>query len=418
MNNNQSQAVGAIGAIGAVLGYIGAEGASPAIFERLLWPQRVHAGPISWKNILKLALLGSTGGPTYKAALQVLDNAFLSGLFRGAGLGQMLGTAFYPQSTSTYTMARKKQATSDQMSPARNCIWERVVLLLPAQGGCLRGGSMAGVEKGIVPNPGKERAQVSVHHISLTVEACEKTSPALLDTESDASRLSPRIWAGIVVSELLGIVFMIIVAALGSPRWAVLFVLPLLIKLCSAAAALDREALVLSNTGLKEQPENLIVQMALERGSFLLLSGPPGLLLQFVRHMGHPIRNRFREIVQLIAIVATACLFPIGVVLSVTVMSEEVQYVWISYQMFLVLAMYVSRYMTISLWSSAEESIAKSLTCEPQGTYLWRDERTCRRVKAKLDTTLHNRLAEARVHFERLSAGVDTCAGTSGRFRK
>lgn len=55
--------------IGAVVGYIGAEGATPAIFERLLWPQRAHAR-FTCRHELKLAIFGSLGGPIYKAGLQ------------------------------------------------------------------------------------------------------------------------------------------------------------------------------------------------------------------------------------------------------------------------------------------------------------------------------------------------------------
>lgn len=396
--NNQTPA---IGAIGAVLGYIGAEGASPAIFERLLWPQRSYAGfTYQPKEVLKLALLGPSGGPTYKAALQVLDNAYLFGLLRGTGLGHMLGTAFYPQSMSTYRMCG-----SGKESPARNCIWERVVGLLPAQ--ARSAAPEKGEESGVV-SAVPTRTQVGVHHITLSVEACENGSPSLLGVDTDASRTSPRIWIGMVVSEILGIVFTVLTAAVWQSGVAVLFICPLLIKVLSAVASLDREALELRKADVQGPHQDIEIRMPLENGAFLLLSGPPSLLLQFVRHYGHPVRNRSREMVQLIAVIASACLFPLGVVLSVTIMSENVQYVWISYQMYLVLTMYISRYMSQSLWTSTEEMIARKMSSEPRSTYLWKDREACLRVRATLETTLHDRLADARVHFQKLTTRSST----------
>lgn len=386
----------AIGAIGAVLGYIGAEGATPAIFQRLLWPQRAHSG-FTLRHALKIGLLGPSGGPIYKAALQVLDNAFANGLLRGSGRGHMLGTIFFPQSKSTYTLESNDDHYPSHTEPARNCLWERVVALIPvpslAEQHPVDNEATAGLVKTV-------RSQVAVHHITLSICELNNTMSSILDIATDSRRLSTRMITAILTSEVTGVFFALLVALEWKSWLAVLWVLPLLIKLLSAAAALERENLSLEECqrgGCSPAPaQNFEIHMPPESGSFLVLTGPPHLCLQFFRHFGHPKRHRAREIWQLTLVVASACIFPLGLIFSVTIMSEPVQYAWLSYQMYLVLAMYASRYMSLELWTSTEKVIADSLAQNEDPKYLWRDETCGKTVKVILHTSLHERYGEAR----------------------
>lgn len=393
----------AIGAIGAVLGYIGAEGATPASFERLVWPQRAYEG-FSWRHAAKLATLAPGGGPVYKAGLQALDRAFECGLLRGSGLGHMLGSVFFPQSSGSYTLNSTDARFESHTEPARNCLWTRVVTLLPTPDA-----SQASSLDAERSTHGKKitRTQLSVHHITLSIHDLQRTSSPALDVGTESRRCSFRTLAGMLASEVTGIILTILVAVIWRSGLAVLWMCPLLIKLLAAATALGREHLVLPGASsqwdaLEEPPHNFDVQMPLESGAFLILTGPPSLILQFFRHYGHPIRSRTREVLQLALIVISACLFPIGLVLSVTAMSGPIQYLWISHQMYLVLIMYISRYMSSALWASTEEMIAEKLARSPDGTFLWADEQKKQVVKAEVQTTFHGRYGEARTHAKDL----------------
>lgn len=59
------------GALGSIIGYLGSEVAEPAVFERLLWPERFY-NVISCRNAIEMTLFMPLGGPVHKAALQTL----------------------------------------------------------------------------------------------------------------------------------------------------------------------------------------------------------------------------------------------------------------------------------------------------------------------------------------------------------
>jgi hypothetical protein len=173
--------------------------------------------------------------------------------------------------------------------------------------------------------------------------------------------------------------------------------------------ALDRESLTLDrNTtpgNQAETPQCFVVHLPPESGAFLVLTGPSDLVLQFFRHFGHPKRNRLREIAQLALAVASGCLFPLGLLFSVTVMSQSIQYVWLSYQMYLVLTMYITRYMSLSLWCSTEELIAGEFAKGADCVYLWKDEGAGKVVKAVLQTELFPRFSDAKACTRELVEG-------------
>ncbi|KAK4496814.1 hypothetical protein PRZ48_012798 [Zasmidium cellare] len=391
----------AIGAMGAVLGYIGAEGATTAPFERLFWPQRAYAN-FNWRHTAKFAVLGATGGPIYKAALQVMDGVCANRLLRGSRLGNMLGSSFYPQSPSTYTVHGDSSGLNSPTKQARNCLWQRVVTQLPPPDASFHRKQDA--EDGDRPSPAV-RACASVHHITLSVCSISKTAAGSIRTESP--KLSFRIVEGIIVSEAINIVCAVLVALLWKSWIAVLWTLPLLIKLVSAATALDRDELsikphMVQGEGNLEQAQNFEVHLQSEIGTFLVLTGPPKLVFQFFRHYGHPKRSHSRELTQFVLVIALAALFPIGLVLSVTIMPEGIQYFWISSQMYLVLAMYVSRYTSIGLWASMEEWIAEVLVRNGDGGFVFVDGQSGLGVKARLESTHHRHYGEAKAAAESL----------------
>jgi hypothetical protein len=136
-------------------------------------------------------------------------------------------------------------------------------------------------------------------------------------------------------------------------------------------------------------PQHFKIHIPAQHGCLLLITGSPELVIQFFRHYGHPKRNRTLELIQIAALIALAWLFPLGLVLSVTVMSLPTQYVWVSYHLYTVLAMYASRYMRVEEWASTEGLIARLLHNSSEAVQLSTGKNLC--VYATLEATYHER---------------------------
>ncbi|KAK6449451.1 hypothetical protein FP744_10005701 [Trichoderma asperellum] len=157
---------GVFGAVGAVLGYVGAEAATGQIFERLLWPQRSYVNA-TLRSIPMLAVLMPMGGPLHIIALKALDVIFAHGLFKGARVGHMLGTAFYPDqdwTCTSWTSNGQKMKTE----PVRNCLWVRALSYVPIP--ILSSDTQQATDQApekIDPRPDQVRAKVAVSHLTL-----------------------------------------------------------------------------------------------------------------------------------------------------------------------------------------------------------------------------------------------------------
>lgn len=400
----------ALNAFGTVLGYIGAEAATPDVFVRLLWPQR-HYSSFNLTQTLKMALLMPMGGPLYKACLRTLDVAFEHGLFRGRAQGHMLNTAFFHREPWTYTFHGRDSAEPSHMESVRNCLWVRALAQLPMP---LLDASSAGDAKGDAKDAEKAattktiiRSRVSLCHLTLSKaeRGSQKATKAAVVPE-DIVRPGVRVYVGLVVTELSGIVVAAFVALAQGSWFALLWLCPLLLKLLSAMLTVRREPLLVfpEPDAVCDDARDFEIHCPTWNGNFMLITGPPPLVLQFFRHYGHPIRHRSRELVQLAIIIAYGCLFPVGLLCSVTGMSVPVQYTWVSYQIYAVLAMYIARYTNAKNWATTEYEIAKKLFDENTGrNVLFGGEKADgSAVLAHLDVTYHNRYAEARDHMIQL----------------
>lgn len=393
----------AVNALGSILGYIGAEAMTEVIFTKLFWPQRAYSH-YRLRHLLQLGLFCPAGGPLYKAALGMLDIASKNGLFRGRSQGQMLGTAFFPDSRCDYTLKSTDPAWASHSEGSRNNIWARVVAYLRFPDTAWR------------PHDEKQahfvsdmlvRARVVVCHLTLTVEPipkdCSRAQGPNLEHENDIFSVSAIL--GILTTELTGIFFAGLVAIVWKSYFAILWLLPLILKLLSLSAAMKRQPLDLSSAAmLHGTPQSFVVHLPAETGTFLAITGPPALVLQFFRHYGHPVRNRFREVVQLSVAIIMGLLFPIGLICSLTGMPLPVQYLWISYQIYVVGVMYVARFLNVEKWASIEELIAERLI-KDQGrstTRLWEDRACGRFVGCVLETSFYHRYSEGRSHVESL----------------
>ncbi|KAJ4152246.1 hypothetical protein NW754_004041 [Fusarium falciforme] len=137
----------------------------------------------------------------------------------------------------------------------------------------------------------------------------------------------------------------------------------------------------------------------------------------FVRHYGHPVRDRFREVFQLIVIMALASHFPLGLFCSFVWMDEKLQYVWLCYQLYLVLAMHIVRYSTLGRSTTTEAKLAQCLSRPRQSKAIDGDSTNADNesavlfghtrdgegtVKARVAITYHNRYAEGKMAVEQL----------------
>lgn len=403
MSDDWSSSNSAINALGSVLGYIGAEAATEITFTKLLWPQRAYAH-YRVRHLLQLGVFCPAGGPLYKAALAMLDASSKNGLFKGRSQGHMLGTAFFPDSECQYTLRSDDPKWPSHTEASRNNIWARVVT-------CFRFPEMSWrpddeKQVGFAPKT-RVRARVVVCHLTMTVEPITKISRSSgMAVERESDVLSTAIIFGVLTTELTGILLATLVTVVWRSWFAVLWLLPLVLKLLSLSAAVKRQPLDMSTAGVPSSaPQVFEVHLPAETGTFLVITGPPALVLQFFRHYGHPERNRVREVMQLSISVALGCLFPIGLVCSVAAgMPSHIQYVWVSHQMYVVGAMYIARFLGVEAWASTEELVAEKLMDgRSKGVVnLWEDQSCGRSLGCVLEASFHHSYREGRSHVESL----------------
>lgn len=233
---------GVFGAVGAVLGYVGAEAATGQIFERLLWPQRSYANA-TLKLIPMLAVLMPIGGPLHIIALKALDVIFAHGLFRGARVGHMLGTAFYPDQDWTYT-SWTSNGQKIETEPVHNCLWVRALSYVPIP--ILSSDTQQATDQTpekIDPRPDEIRAKVTVSYLTLTRATKQDVESKMPFVEADVGRPAFQTFLAIFATESSAILAAIGIAVYYKSLWALWWLAPLLLRLISALFAVDRKPL-------------------------------------------------------------------------------------------------------------------------------------------------------------------------------
>lgn len=398
------------GAFGAVLGYIGAEAATTPVFERLVWPQRSYAN-FQLSSVLGVMALTPLGGPMYKAALKTLDKFFEHGLFEGPHQGHMLGTAFFPEQGWQYTMHGDGEKHETHTEPLRNCIWVRALAclpMLPINNISSRPQSPERVEDGTSKEKPLLRARVAVSDLEITLATPKDKKSSLPFVSEDTQTPGFRVFLAICTSELTAIILAAIVAGAFKSSWALLWVIPLFLRIFSAYFALEREPLVSAGSASStDDPAcNFEIHCPQSDGNFMLFRGPPTLVLQFMRHYGHPKRNRPREVMQLFSVVSFISIFPIGLLCSTLWMPSRLQYMWLSYQLYVVFAMYISRFSRVGRMASTEYKIADAFvkqgsamgSTEKRGSSILfgHDRFGSETLRVNLTVTYHSRNAEGR----------------------
>lgn len=369
-----AQSTSILGALGTIVGYLGAEVAPDDLFERLLWPQRFY-NDFNLRNSAKVGFLMPMGGPLHRAALSTLDACLINGLLlRGLQSGNMLGTAFFADRALTYSIhnpTRGGAPEPTELKAARNAFWATVVEQLPPT-------YVAQPGDPETSRPGIVRARTAVNLLTIRYAEPDEVESSRLIT-CDTGPLNMRCLAGIIFTEITGIVVGALVLGLWRSWFCVLWWLPAILKAISALWTIPRESLTPRKAQSVNQPnipakdDQSFELHGLKRG-FLLIRGEPGLVQQFFRHYGHPVRHRFRELVQLGIIIGFCFLFPLGLLCSLVWMSVELQYLWLGYQLYATVAMHIYRYSNGRNWATTGETAAFKLCASSDEVIYFRDE--------------------------------------------
>ncbi|EFX00367.1 hypothetical protein CMQ_7369 [Grosmannia clavigera kw1407] len=397
--------------IGLIVAYFGAETAAQFPLENLLYPQRFFAA-YRPRRALVVGLLLPMGGPLSKVALDALDGMFTQGLFVGPLVGHMLDTIFFCRSNWTYTLHGHGHGYAPHSESVRNCIWVRALCRISVS--VLGAGrdrvTTVKTEKdtAITRQNSPTRSQTFVTHLTLAHPSPGHRS--FQDTplvSEDAGSPSRHVFLAIVTAEATAILTAAGIWSLYRSVWAALWLIPLLLRLVSAFFALDREPALDLSLSLGETPRNFEIHCPESLGGFLLITGPPSLVLQFFRHYGHPIRNRCREVVQFLTVAALGCFFPISIFCFVAWMPAHIQYVWLCYQTYIVAAMCVGRYSLARFSTTTESRIGELLAPRPdtaqEQTILFGQARDgLGTVRASAETTYFRRYEEGRNFMQQL----------------
>ena len=232
------------GAFNALLGYLGGQAATTTIFDRFLWPHR-HFSSLSLESIPRLVLLYSMAGPISPAALEVMDAVYRYGLLSGAVQGHMLGTAFYRDLGMSYTM-HALGAEPERVSQVRNCIWVQALLKMPIPD-LQRPRQDKAAEEGRpleqAGSTGRQpvRARITVDHLVLAkATAADIANGGLPVVREGIGSIGLETMLAICLAELSGIGVMVGVAVILRSPWAILFVMPLVMRILGALLAVHR----------------------------------------------------------------------------------------------------------------------------------------------------------------------------------
>lgn len=383
-------------AFSAVLGYIGAEAVTSHAFERLLWPQR-NIAHWTWRDLPSLALLDPMGGPLYKASIAALDDFRAQGLLEGSHHGDMLGTAFFRNQPHTYTAPDVHDPNQMKTNPVRNFLWFRVVRLALRTMRKRFGLPIPIVEKGEGPEK-IVRARTAVAHLTLRIAKANSAGARVSEASSDFSLAAI---SGVFVTEMTGIGVAAAVGGVWRSLWAFWWIIPLLLRLLSLVCQLPREPFIDTIDTPRQDEWDFEIDCGHSTTLLVLVTGPPTIVRHFLGHYGHPRRHRFRELVQILIIVAFGCLFPVGLLCAGLWMQDSIQYVWVSYQIYAVVAMYIARYTGAYELATTEARLADGLSTSLSGgqVVFGRQQKA---VAASLEVTYHSRRIEGRDHLARL----------------
>ncbi|KAL9041441.1 MAG: hypothetical protein Q9180_001278 [Flavoplaca navasiana] len=388
-----------LGALGTLIGYVGTEISVNDLFERLLWPQRHYNSPPT-QALWKMAFLMPMGGPLHKAALRTLDTLHEKGLFKGSRRGHMLGTAFFRDTGRTYNAYEGESLST--VEHVRNGMWVRAVDQMP---GLLKDPVSAKPRPDDAPSLTRNvRQQICVSHIYLRRPAGKLPDSVIKEDTHDLGWMTLG-W--IIATETTGIAVAFVVVLVWRSAFMLLWLLPLLLKLVSACFPVPRQGLAASSRAASIPSQDRVVRFEIvsNGNGFQIIEGEESLAVQFFRHYGHPIRSRGRELLQMTIVIIFGLLFPAGLLCSLLWMPTGMQTVWLSYQLYTVIALHVYHFAGGHHWATTEEKICRAFRDaeakhEDAEVVFGTDIKSA--VHATLIRTSHDSFADGRAHVSRL----------------
>jgi hypothetical protein len=403
-NNNLTNA---LSAVSTLIGYIGTEVATSQCFDRVVWPQRSYNN-FRVHNAWKAALLMPLGGPLQTAALKTIDALFKNGLMRGARLGHMLGTCFFPDSGLEYKLYTHGERSA--VGHIRNGIWPRVLGDMPMLAAAHAEGKDEEQYGDSRRKLSETRQMTLVSHLYITIAKSDTGPKESVLIHGDIETVTLRTFLAIIISEITAIAVSIIVAAIWKSAWMVLWLAPLLLKLLSACFAVPRNTFtpepLAEGNSQEEENDPQAAFFYLENGQGLqIIEGPIHIVRPFFRHYGHPKRQRWNELVQIAVVIAFGINFPVGLVVSILCMPVPLQCMWTGYVLYVTIALYISRYTQGESFLTTEERIAEALVFAEenpgQSSVLFKAAEDYV-LEVKLSRTVHNSFGLAKEHAFRI----------------
>ena len=396
-------------ALTAVVGYIGAEVAEECLLERLLWPQRFNNDLNFWVS-LQQSFLGTLGGPLHKAALRTLENLRAKGLFAGPCRGHMLGTAFFSELKIMH-FQRCNQERMRIPEKSRNGFWIRALHDVDTD----KHASFKIPKQDAESNqPSKAyRSLQPVYHLKLGIPSNDQEpNPKDICVNEDSVSLAVIINA--VVSELVSVLTSLIFGLkLRNLTFCFYALIPLLLKSLLIGFAVRRGGLM-SKQDLQKVAENEktditkteAFEVADPNHKFMVIEGPQPVIVQFFRHYGHPIRDgnslragdRVREMACIIFVCCFFLYFPVGLLMAQW-SAEDTQYLWLSYQLYAIVAMHINRILGWQDLGRTEKRIAKFLS---NGRTVWLRTKSGCAVSASLAVYAVDKNSDGKVKVQEL----------------
>ncbi|KAH6973136.1 hypothetical protein BKA56DRAFT_676921 [Ilyonectria sp. MPI-CAGE-AT-0026] len=360
-----------IGALGSIIGYLGAEAATESFFERLLWPERFYNDTHPYA-LFVLSICLPMAGPLHGAALESLDTFRKNGLYLGMRRGNMLGTTFFHDTeTKYYQMKGPNTNEKGDAKESRNGFWVQVLREVKCRNRAARLAPQDLTDPTTDEIPPYRSMQL-VHHLNLHYATDEDHAGENAIQITEAS-VTWRTVLGTILSELPSIAIAI-TAAVAKPfktYWLTCYLLvPLVLKLIALFVRVRRDSILndKENTEGRPESEDELYEIEDPTHGFAIVQGPPSVVLQFFRHYGHPTRDsgaagrrdRARELLSMVLIYLFVLYFPAGLISSLW-MPSNVQLLWLSFQVYSILAMHVVRIVGWDNCGRTEARVARHL---------------------------------------------------------
>lgn len=363
-----------VGALGSVIGYLGGEVAEVTVFERLLWPQRYY-NHLDFHNVLTTFALFPMGGPLHSAALKTLDKFRDNGLYSNYFQGHLLGTAFYANQKMQYY--HRSGPLPTEAREVRNGFWPEVLHRVRPKTSPTA--VLADAEKLPLNEQPPRRARQVVYHLQLSDPLEKEPSSNTVMVKEDA--LTWQVIAGVLTSELITIGLAIFIFVSQQLIWlGVYLCIPLLLKVCALVCSVRREPLAKNDAQDPAASSTEMYEIQTGERDFMIIEGSSAVVKQFFTHYGHPKRSRWREIVSVLLVYCFVLYFPAGL-LALLWMDPTIQYLWLGYQVYCILAMHIMRVFGLSGKGRTEEYVAQALE---QGKQVWLSGRNGQAVSAVL----------------------------------